>query len=44
MTKKIDNTFTNEQLVQFYEKMFLIRKFEEKAGQLYGAGKFVIFI
>ena len=39
MTKKIDNTFTNEQLVQFYEKMFLIRKFEEKAGQLYGAGK-----
>ena len=33
MTKKIDNTFTNEQLVQFYEKMFLIRKFEEKAGE-----------
>jgi len=39
MAKKINNTFSNEQLIQFYEKMFLIRKFEEKAGQLYGAGK-----
>ena len=39
MVKKINNTFSNEQLLQFYEKMFLIRKFEEKAGQLYGAGK-----
>ncbi len=39
MTKKINNTFSNEELITFYEKMFLIRKFEEKAGQLYGAGK-----
>ena len=39
MVKKINNTFSNEELTKFYEKMFLIRKFEEKAGQLYGAGK-----
>ena len=39
MAKKINNSFSNDELTQFYEKMFLIRKFEEKAGQLYGAGK-----
>ncbi len=39
MPKKINNSFSNEELTKFYEKMFLIRKFEEKAGQLYGAGK-----
>jgi pyruvate dehydrogenase E1 component alpha subunit len=39
MVKKINNSFSNDELTQFYEKMFLIRKFEEKAGQLYGAGK-----
>ncbi|MDC0968695.1 pyruvate dehydrogenase (acetyl-transferring) E1 component subunit alpha [Alphaproteobacteria bacterium] len=39
MVKKINNSFSNDELAQFYEKMFLIRKFEEKAGQLYGAGK-----
>ena len=39
MNKKISNSFSNEQLLKFYEKMFLIRKFEEKAAQLYGAGK-----
>ena len=39
MNKKINNSFSNEQLLKFYEKMFLIRKFEEKAAQLYGAGK-----
>ena len=39
MTKKISNSFSNKELLGFYEKMFLIRKFEEKAGQLYGAGK-----
>ena len=38
MNKK-KNNFTNDQLLKFYEKMFLIRKFEEKAAQLYGAGK-----
>ena len=39
MVKKINNSYSNDELTQFYEKMFLIRKFEEKAGQLYGAGK-----
>ena len=39
MAKKINNTFSNDELIKFYEKMFLIRKFEEKAGQLYGSGK-----
>ena len=39
MSKKISNTFSNKELLGFYEKMFLIRKFEEKAGQLYGSGK-----
>jgi pyruvate dehydrogenase E1 component alpha subunit len=29
---------TDEQLLQFYEQMLLIRRFEEKAGQLYGLG------
>ena len=39
MNKKNKNNFTNDQLLKFYEKMFLIRKFEEKAAQLYGAVK-----
>jgi len=29
---------SDEQLVHFYEQMVLIRRFEEKAGQLYGLG------
>ena len=29
---------TDEQLLEFYEQMLLIRRFEEKAGQLYGLG------
>ncbi len=29
---------TPEQLMQFYKEMLLIRRFEEKAGQLYGLG------
>ncbi len=29
---------TNEELLQFYKEMLLIRRFEEKAGQLYGLG------
>ena len=28
--KNINNLFSNDQLLKFYEKMFLIRKFEEK--------------
>jgi pyruvate dehydrogenase E1 component alpha subunit len=29
---------SDEELLQFYEQMVLIRRFEEKAGQLYGLG------
>ena len=29
---------SNAQLIEFYEDMLLIRRFEEKAGQLYGMG------
>ncbi len=29
---------TNDQMLQFYREMLLIRRFEEKAGQLYGLG------
>ena len=29
---------TVEQMLEFYEQMLLIRRFEEKAGQLYGLG------
>ncbi len=29
---------TNEQLLEFYREMLLIRRFEEKAGQMYGMG------
>jgi pyruvate dehydrogenase E1 component alpha subunit len=29
---------TKEELLEFYRQMLLIRRFEEKAGQLYGLG------
>jgi pyruvate dehydrogenase E1 component alpha subunit len=32
------NTATPEQLLHYYQQMLLIRRFEEKAGQLYGMG------
>ncbi len=32
------NIATAEQMMQFYKDMLLIRRFEEKAGQLYGMG------
>jgi pyruvate dehydrogenase E1 component alpha subunit len=32
------NIATTEQMMQFYKDMLLIRRFEEKAGQLYGMG------
>ena len=32
------NTFSKQQLLDFYQEMLLIRRFEEKAGQLYGMG------
>jgi pyruvate dehydrogenase E1 component alpha subunit len=34
---KIKN-FSKKELLKFYEEMLLIRRFEEKAGQLYGMG------
>ena len=30
---------TLKNFIKLYEKMLLIRRFEEKAGQLYGMGK-----
>lgn len=45
MTKKLagsdkatHNYYSKEELVHAYEQMLLIRRFEEKAGQLYGMG------
>ena len=32
-----------EQLLKLYEQMLLIRRFEEKSGQLYGMGKIAGF-
>jgi pyruvate dehydrogenase E1 component alpha subunit len=32
------SSVTKEQLLEYYHKMLLIRRFEEKAGQLYGMG------
>jgi pyruvate dehydrogenase E1 component alpha subunit len=36
--KTDDQTVSAEDLVRFYKDMLLIRRFEEKAGQLYGMG------
>jgi pyruvate dehydrogenase E1 component alpha subunit len=30
--------YSREQLLEFYREMLLIRRFEEKAGQMYGMG------
>lgn len=40
MTKTKDNSqnLTKEKLLGFYQEMLIIRRFEEKAGQLYGMG------
>jgi len=35
---KLSNVATPDQMMQFYKDMLLIRRFEEKAGQLYGMG------
>lgn len=35
---KLPNSVTKDQLVDFYKDMLLMRRFEEKAGQLYGMG------
>ncbi len=39
-SKKIPNapTASKEDLLRFYREMVLIRRFEERAGQLYGMG------
>ncbi len=37
-TKSAVYKATNEELLQFYRDMILIRRFEEKAGQMYGMG------
>ncbi|MEO0715072.1 MAG: thiamine pyrophosphate-dependent enzyme, partial [Pseudomonadota bacterium] len=34
---------SREELLQYYQDMLLIRRFEEKAGQLYGMGKIAGF-
>ncbi len=36
--KDQDNKFSKSELLEFYREMLLIRRFEEKAGQLYGMG------
>lgn len=36
--KKFDKKFSKKELLGFYREMLLIRRFEEKAGQLYGMG------
>jgi len=37
-TKKAAPIATNDELLSYYKDMLLIRRFEEKAGQLYGMG------
>ena len=37
-TRGAKSTATPEELLKYYEDMLLIRRFEEKAGQLYGMG------
>lgn len=36
--KELSNMFSKKELLGFYQEMLLIRRFEEKAGQLYGMG------
>ena len=36
--KRKSNTASKDELLQYYYDMLLIRRFEEKAGQLYGMG------
>ena len=35
---KVESNFSKEDLLKYYQEMLLIRRFEEKAGQLYGMG------
>ncbi len=41
--KRRDMKFKKDELLQFYRDMLLIRRFEEKAGQLYGMGQIAGF-
>ncbi|MEZ5756785.1 MAG: pyruvate dehydrogenase (acetyl-transferring) E1 component subunit alpha [Emcibacteraceae bacterium] len=36
--KKSDPAVSNEELIEYYKDMLLMRRFEEKAGQMYGMG------
>lgn len=36
--KAADYNASNEEMIQFYKDMLLVRRFEEKAGQMYGMG------
>jgi pyruvate dehydrogenase E1 component alpha subunit len=40
---KVNKINEKEKYLLFYKQMVLIRKFEEKAGQLYGMGKIAGF-
>ena len=40
---KVNKINEKEKYLRFYKQMVLIRKFEEKAGQLYGMGKIAGF-
>ena len=38
MVKKPPKTNSNREIINFFQEMLTIRRFEEKAGQLYGMG------
>ena len=39
MGKKPLKTTDNREIINFFQEMLTIRRFEEKAGQLYGMGQ-----
>ena len=43
MAKKSAPKTNKKQLLEYYREMLLIRRFEEKAGQLYGMGQIAGF-
>ncbi|HAQ35689.1 MAG TPA: pyruvate dehydrogenase (acetyl-transferring) E1 component subunit alpha, partial [Alphaproteobacteria bacterium] len=42
-TKKAPSKTSKAEMLKYYRAMLLIRRFEEKAGQLYGMGKIAGF-
>ena len=42
-SKKAPAKASKDELLKYYHDMLLIRRFEEKAGQLYGMGKIAGF-